>query len=78
MKKIIHCVYINDYFPELWVMCLPTIKQYAYKTKSELNIITLTATPQILNREEKKTITCHYLNKKLNLNNLYLTTMMRI
>ena len=40
MKKIIHCVYINDYFPELWEMCLPTIKQYAYRTKSELNIIT--------------------------------------
>jgi hypothetical protein len=40
MKKIIHCVYINDYFPELWEMCLPTIKQYAYKTQSELNIIT--------------------------------------
>jgi hypothetical protein len=40
MKKIIHCVYINDYFPELWEMCLPTIKQYAHKTQSELNIIT--------------------------------------
>lgn len=40
MKNIIHVVYINDYFPELWEMCLPTIKQYAYKTKSELNIIT--------------------------------------
>ena len=40
MKKIIHCVYINDYFPELWEMCLPTIKQYAYRTQSELNIIT--------------------------------------
>lgn len=40
MKKIIHCVYINDYFPELWEMCLPTIKAYAHKTGSELNIIT--------------------------------------
>lgn len=40
MKNIIHVVYINDYFPELWEMCLPSIKQYAYKTKSELNIIT--------------------------------------
>jgi hypothetical protein len=40
MKKIIHCVYINDYFPELWEMCLPTIKQYAHRTGSELNIIT--------------------------------------
>jgi len=40
MKKIIHCVYINDYFPELWEMCLPTIKAYAYRTGSELNIIT--------------------------------------
>lgn len=40
MKKIIHVVYINDYFPELWRITLPTIKQYAYKTNSELNIIT--------------------------------------
>lgn len=46
MKKIIHCVYINDYFPELWEMCLPTIKQYAYKTKSELNIITQRKFPE--------------------------------
>ncbi len=40
MKKIIHCVYIDDYFPELWKMCLPTIKAYAYRTGSELNVIT--------------------------------------
>lgn len=40
MRKIIHCVYLNDYFPELWEMCLPTIKSYAHRTKSELNIIT--------------------------------------
>jgi hypothetical protein len=40
MKKIIHCVYINDYFPELWSLTLPTIKDYAFRTKSELNIIT--------------------------------------
>jgi hypothetical protein len=40
MKKIIHVVYIDDYFPELWELCLPTIKQYAYRTGSELNIIT--------------------------------------
>jgi len=40
MKKIIHCVYINDYFPELWALTLPTIKEYAHRTNSELNIIT--------------------------------------
>lgn len=46
MKKIIHVVYINDYFPELWEMCLPTIKQYAYKIGAELNIITQRKFPQ--------------------------------
>jgi len=46
MKKIIHCVYINDYFPELWEMCLPTIKQYAFRTGSELNIITQRKYPE--------------------------------
>lgn len=46
MKKIIHCVYINDYFPELWKLCLPTIKAYALRTDSELNIITKRKFPQ--------------------------------
>lgn len=40
MKKIIHCVYINDYFPELWHYTLPTIKLYANRIGAELNLIT--------------------------------------
>lgn len=40
MKKIIHVVYINDYFPELWALCFPTIQAYAHKIGAELNIIT--------------------------------------
>lgn len=46
MKKIIHCVYINDYFPELWELCLPSIKEYAYRTRSELNIISKRKFPE--------------------------------
>ena len=46
MKKLIHCVYINNYFPELWEMCLPTIKNYAYQIGAELNIITKRKFPQ--------------------------------
>jgi hypothetical protein len=46
MKKLIHCVYINDFFPELWGMCLPTIKQYAFKIGAELNIISQRKFPQ--------------------------------
>ena len=46
MKKLIHCVYINDFFPELWDMCLPTIKQYAFKIGAELNIISQRKFPQ--------------------------------
>jgi len=40
MKKLIHVVYINDYFPELWELTLPTIKAYAHRVGAELNIIT--------------------------------------
>lgn len=40
MKKIIHCVYINDYFPELWKLTFPSIKSYAHRIGAELNIIT--------------------------------------
>ena len=46
MKKLIHCVYINDFFPELWKLTLPTIKQYAYNIGAELNIITKRKFPQ--------------------------------
>ena len=46
MKKLIHCVYINDFFPELWKLTLPTIKQYAYNIGAELNIITERKYPQ--------------------------------
>lgn len=40
MKKIIHCVYIDNFFPELWNYTLPTIKLYANRINAELNIIT--------------------------------------
>lgn len=40
MKKIIHVVWINEYFGELWELTKPTIEQYAYRIGAELNIIT--------------------------------------
>lgn len=59
MKKIIHVVYINDYFPELWEMCLPSIKYYAYKIGAELNIITERKFPQWhINYEKTQVYEC--------------------
>jgi hypothetical protein len=40
VKKIVHCVYIGDYFPDLWQYTLPTIKLYANRINADLNIIT--------------------------------------
>ena len=40
MSKCIHVVYINNYFPELWRLTLPTIERYARRIGSDLNIIT--------------------------------------
>jgi len=40
MKKIVHCVYINDFFPELWYYTYPTIKAYADRIGAEFNLIT--------------------------------------
>jgi hypothetical protein len=39
MKKIIHCVYINNYFPELWRYTYPTLVAYANRIGADLNII---------------------------------------
>jgi hypothetical protein len=39
MKKIIHCVYINNYFPELWKYTYPTLVAYANRIGADLNII---------------------------------------
>ena len=38
--KIVHVVYINDYFPELWKYTFPSIEYYARKIGAELNVIT--------------------------------------
>jgi hypothetical protein len=46
MKKLIHVVYINDYFPELWEMCYPSIKNYAHRIGAELNVITKRKFPE--------------------------------
>ena len=46
MKKLIHVVYINDYFPELWEMCYPSIKNYAHRIGADLNVITKRKFPE--------------------------------
>lgn len=46
MKKIIHCVYIDNFFPELWSYTYPTIKLYANRIGAELNIITQRKYPE--------------------------------
>ena len=68
MKKIIHVVYINDFFPELWDITLPSIKEYAYRTRSELNIITKRKFPEwhinyekIQVYEDGKNADCNFL-----------------
>jgi hypothetical protein len=40
IKKKIHIVYINDFFPELFKITYPTIKLYAEKNGYEINLIT--------------------------------------
>lgn len=40
MKKCIHIVNINNYFPELFKITLPTIELFAKKISAKLNIIT--------------------------------------
>lgn len=46
MKKIIHVVYINDFFPELWRYTYPTIKYYADRIGADLNVITKRKFPE--------------------------------
>jgi hypothetical protein len=40
MKKIIHVVNINDFFPELFAMTFPTVQSYAQRNGYEINLIT--------------------------------------
>jgi len=40
LKKIIHVVYINDFFPELFKITFPTVKKYAENNGYEINLIT--------------------------------------
>ncbi len=40
MRRCIHVVYINDFFPELWKLTFPTIKAYADRIGADLNVIT--------------------------------------
>lgn len=40
MKKCIHVVYIDNFFPELWELTYPTIEKYAKRIRSDINIIT--------------------------------------
>lgn len=40
MKKLIHVVNINNFFPELFAMTFPTVQSYAQRNGYEINLIT--------------------------------------
>ena len=40
MKKLIHVLNINDFFPELFALTFPTIKSYAERHGFMINLIT--------------------------------------
>ena len=40
MRKILHVLNINDFFPELFALTYPTIKAYADRTGFTINLIT--------------------------------------
>jgi hypothetical protein len=40
MKKILHVLNINDFFPELFKLTFPTIQSYAHRNNFEINLIT--------------------------------------
>ena len=40
MKKLIHVVNINDFFPELFALTYPTIRSYAERNGYMINMIT--------------------------------------
>ena len=40
MKKLIHVLNINDFFPELFALTFPTIQSYAQKHGFQINLIT--------------------------------------
>jgi hypothetical protein len=46
MKKILHVVNINDFFPELFAYTFPTMKKYAERYDWEINLITKRKFPE--------------------------------
>ena len=40
MRKLLHVVNINDFFPELFALCFPTIQAYARRNGYAINMIT--------------------------------------
>ena len=44
--KTVHCVYTNDFFPELWKFTYPLLERYAKKIDASLNIITTKKYPE--------------------------------
>lgn len=51
--KCVHVVNIDNFFPELWKMTYPTIKEYADRINANLNIITTRQYPQFHINYEK-------------------------
>ncbi len=46
LKRKLHVVYINDFFPELWKLTLPSIEAYADRFGYQLNIISKRKFPE--------------------------------
>ena len=53
MKKLIHVLNINDFFPELFTLTFPTIQAYAERHGFQINLITERKFPDYLIYYEK-------------------------
>ena len=63
MKATIFIININNYFPELWNLCYPTIKRYADKINAKLKVITERRFPDWhLSYEKSQVYTLGYNN----------------
>lgn len=69
MLKIIHILNINNFFPEMFALTMPLIRQYAEKIHADLNIITQRKFPEWPVTYEKTQI--HELGKDADYNILF-------
>lgn len=65
--KTVHCVYTNNFFPELWHYTYPLLENYARKINARLNIITENKYPNWHPNYEKLQVYEHGRNSDANL-----------